>query len=125
MRLTITTAIQARWAHRVDDLIHSHAWTVGATVEGEPDCDKVVPADDLERILFDTVKPWTGHYLTHEDVGPWRHLGPLVWAREPTVEEIARQLWAEIAPQVPDLVEVSLEESHEFDRCRTVRLSRD
>lgn len=123
--MTITAAIQARWAHRVDGLIHSHAWTVTATVAGDPDADKVFPADDLELILHDTVKPWTGHYLTHEDVGAWRHFGPIVWDREPTVEEIVRHLWHAIEPQLPDLVEVSLEESNEFDRCRTVRLRRD
>ena len=37
MKLTITAAIQARWGHRVDGLIHTHAWTVEATVEGPAD----------------------------------------------------------------------------------------
>ena len=53
MRLTITAAIHARWGHRVDGLIHTHAWTVEATLVGPADCDKVFPADDLEALLAD------------------------------------------------------------------------
>ena len=97
MKLTMTAAIQARWAHRVDGLIHSHAWTVEATVEGPPNADKVIPADDLEQLLRDHVQPWVGHYLTDEDVGPWQTYTPLVWDREPTVEEIVRHLWQGLA----------------------------
>ena len=74
MKLTITAAIHARWGHRVDGLIHTHAWTLEATVEGDPDCDKVYPVDDLEYLLTATVEPWHGHYLTHEDVGAWKGL---------------------------------------------------
>ncbi len=33
MKLTITASIHARWGHRVDNLIHTHAWTVEATLE--------------------------------------------------------------------------------------------
>lgn len=124
MHLTITTAIQARWGHRVDGLIHTHAWTVEATVEGPIDVPKVMPADDLERILGETVASWSGHYLTDEDVGTWKGYEPLLWDKEATVEEIVRRLWAELDRQVPGLVEVALVESSEFDRCRTVRLSR-
>ncbi len=124
MKMTITAAIQARWAHRVDDLVHSHAWTVAATVTGDPEGDRVYPADDLEALLAQTVEPWRGRYLTTLDIGPWKDFEPLVWEREPTVEEIVRHLWAELAPQVPGLESVSLEEANEFDRCRTVRLTR-
>ncbi len=65
MRLTITAEVTARWGHRVDGLIHSHAWTVGATVEGPADASIIIPADELEAILLRKVQPWTGHYLTH------------------------------------------------------------
>ena len=68
MKLTITASIHARWGHRVDDLIHTHAWTVEATLEGPVDSKKVYPADDLEKILTDAVEPWSGHYLTKKDV---------------------------------------------------------
>jgi 6-pyruvoyl-tetrahydropterin synthase len=122
MNLTMTAAIQARWAHRVNGLIHSHAWTVEATVEGPADADKVIPADDLEKLLRDHVQPWIGHYLTDEDVGQWQTYTPLVWDREPTVEEIVRHLWRELEVEVDGLVEVALIESTEFDRSRTVRL---
>ena len=125
MRLTITAAINARWGHRVDGLIHSHAWTVSATVEGPADAQIVIPADELEEILLHTVEPWTGHYLTHEDLGRWKNFEPLVWDREPTVEEIARRLWDALAKRVDGLVEVALVEATEFDRTRTVRLSRE
>ena len=118
----MTAAIQARWAHRVDGLIHSHAWTVEATVEGPADVDKVIPADDLERLLQHHVGQWVGHYLTNEDVGVWQSYTPLVWDREPTVEEIVRQLWRELEAEVEGLVEVALHESTDFDRSRTVRL---
>ncbi len=124
MKLTMTAAIHARWGHRVDGLNHTHAWTVEATVEGPPDCDKVVPADDLEKVLTDAVSQWQGRYLTNEDVGTWKGYEPLVWNREATVEEITRRLWDVIEPQVPGLVEVALGEASEFDRCRTVRLRR-
>jgi 6-pyruvoyl-tetrahydropterin synthase len=124
MKLTMTAAVHARWGHRVDGLIHTHAWGVEATVAGDPDCDKVFPADDLEALLLEAVGPWHGHYLTREDVGEWKGYQPLVWDREPTVEEIARHLWDGLDPIVPGLVEVALVESDEFDRCRTVRLSR-
>lgn len=123
MKLTITAAVHARWGHRVDGLIHTHAWTVEATVAGPPDCDKIIPADDLERLLLESVEPWHGHYLTHEDVGEWKGYKPLVWTREPTVEEIVRRLWGRLEPIVPGLTEVALVESTEFDRCRTVRLA--
>lgn len=123
MKLTITAAIHARWGHRVDGLIHTHAWTVGATLTGPPDCDKVFPADDLERTLAEAVAPWQGRYLTDLDVGPWKGYEPLVWPREPTVEEIVRVLWARLEPIVPGLVEVSLVESTEFDRYRRVTLA--
>ena len=122
MKRTITAAINARWGHRVDGLIHSHAWTVEATVEGPADAHIVIPADELEQILLDTVEPWVGHYLTNEDLGQWKNFQPLVWDREPTVEEIVRRLWDAIQPQVDGLVEVALVEAHEFDRTRTVRL---
>ena len=124
MKLTMTAAIHARWGHRVDGLIHTHAWGVEATVAGNPDCEKVFPADDLEALLVHAVEPWRGRYLTREDVGEWKGYQPLVWDREPTVEEIARHLWEGLDPIVPGLVEVALVESDEFDRCRTVRLSR-
>lgn len=123
MKLTMTVSIHARWAHRVDALIHSHAWTVEATVTGPPDAAMVMPADDLEAILAEAVRPWQGRYLTHEDLGPWKRFEPLVWDVEPTVEEIARRLWAEIEPDVPGLDSIALVESTEFDRCRTVRLA--
>lgn len=122
MKLTITAAVHARWGHRVDGLIHTHAWTVEATLEGPDDCDKVFPADDLERTLLDAVEPWQGHYLTVEDVGEWKGFQPIVWDREPTVEEIVRRLWHELDERLPGLTEVALVESTEFDRCRTVRL---
>lgn len=121
----MTAAIQARWAHRVDGLIHSHAWTVEATVEGPPDADKVIPADDLEALLHEQVDPWVGHYLTDEDCGPWQSYTPLVWSREPTVEEIVRHIWEALDLRVDGLVEVALHESTEFDRSRTVRLGRE
>jgi 6-pyruvoyl-tetrahydropterin synthase len=124
MKLTITAAIHARWGHRVDGLIHTHAWGVEATVAGDPDCEKVYPADDLEALLVKAVEPWRGKYLTNEDVGEWKGYEPLVWIREPTVEEIARHMWEELDPVVPGLVEIALVESDEFDRARTVRLSR-
>lgn len=123
MQLTITASIHARWGHRVDGLIHTHAWTVEATLEGPADCDKVFPADDLERVLHQAVEPWTGRYLTHEDVGEWKGYAPVIWEREPTVEEIVRHLWGELEPSLPGLQSVALVESTEFDRCRTVRLS--
>jgi 6-pyruvoyl-tetrahydropterin synthase len=124
MKLTITASIHARWGHRVDGLVHTHAWGVEATVAGDPESEKVYPADDLEALLIHAVEPWTGRYLTHDDVGEWKGYLPLVWDREPTVEEIARRLWDELDVVVPGLVEVALVESQEFDRCRTVRLSR-
>jgi len=123
VKLTITAAIHARWGHRVDGLIHTHAWTVEATLEGPADCDKVFPADDLERILSEAVEAWQGCYLTKEDVGPWKGYEPLVWDREPTVEEIVRVLWTHLEGRVPGLTEVAVVESTEFDRCRTVRLA--
>lgn len=122
MQLTITARIQARWGHRVDGLIHSHAWTVEATVVGPADADIVMPADDLEELLHAEVAPWAGHYLTDTDIGPWKSFRPIVWDREPTVEEIVRRLWASIDPKVVGLMEVALTESSEFDRSRTVRL---
>ena len=124
VQLTITAAIHARWGHRVDHLIHTHAWEVEATVEGDIDAEKVFPADDLEAILRDTVEPWAGRYLTNEDVGDWKGYSALVWDREATVEEIVRHLWTQLEKRVPGLVEVALKESTEFDRNRTVRLSR-
>lgn len=125
MKMTMSAAIQARWGHRVDDLIHTHAWTVSATVAGDPECDKVVPADDLEALLAEVVEPWRGRYLTNDDVGEWKGYAPLVWDREPTVEEVVRRLWAMLEPRLPGLTEVALEEASEFDRCRVVRLSAD
>lgn len=122
MSMTLTASVHARWGHRVDGLIHTHAWIVEATVRGPADSNMVFPADDLEEILTKAVEPWSGRYLTDVDVGAWKRLQPLMWDREPTVEEIARQIWTLVDPQVPDLREVALVESTEFDRCRTVRL---
>ena len=123
LHLTMTAAIHARFAHRVDGLMHSHPWSVEATVEGPTDAARVMPADDLEALLRDLVEPWRGHYLTDTDVGEWKGYQPLVWDREPTVEEIARRLWDQLAASVPGLVSLGVVESTEFDRCRTVRLS--
>jgi 6-pyruvoyl-tetrahydropterin synthase len=123
MRLTITAAIHVRFAHRVDGLVHSHPWSVEATVEGPADASKVMPADDLEAILQQTLEGWRGHYLTDTDVGEWKGYVPLVWDTEPTVEEIARRLWDQLIAVVPDMVSLALVESTEFDRSRTVRLS--
>jgi 6-pyruvoyl-tetrahydropterin synthase len=124
LHLTITAAIHARWAHRVDGFIHSHPWSVEATVEGPTDAEKVMPADDLEEILQRLVEPWRHKYLTDTDVGEWKGYEPLVWDREPTVEEIARRLWEQADELVPGLVSIAVVESTEFDRCRTVRLTR-
>ena len=124
LQLTITAAIHARWAHRVDGLVHSHPWSVEATVTGPSDAHVVIPADDLEELLYQLVEPWQGHYLTDTDVGRWKGYDPLVWDVEPTVEEIARRLWVQLDERVPGLQSVALVESAEFDRCRTVRLSR-
>ncbi|MGF1596510.1 MAG: 6-pyruvoyl tetrahydropterin synthase family protein [Acidimicrobiales bacterium] len=122
MRLTMTAAVTARWGHRVGGLIHTHAWTVEATVEGPCDAPMVFPADDLERILSETVRPWEHHYLTDTDVGRWKGYDPIVWDREPTVEEISRRLWECLTPEVPGLASLALIESTEFDRCRRVQL---
>lgn len=124
MSLTLTASVHARWGHRVDGLIHTHAWVLEATVRGHADSPKVFPADDLEALLLTVVEPWRGHYLTDTDVGPWKGFTPLVWDREPTVEEIARQIWHAVEPQVPDLRCIALVESTEFDRCRRVELSK-
>lgn len=125
MKMMLSASIKARWGHRVDGLIHTHAWTVSARVAGHPGCDRVIPADDLERLLASAVDPWRGRYLTHEDVGEWKGYLPIVWDREPTVEEIVRRLWAVLIDQVPGLCAVALEEASEFDRCRVVELSRE
>lgn len=129
MKLTITASIHARWGHRVDGLIHSHAWKLAASIRGDVDCDKVFPADDLEELLRTVVEPWCGHYLTSEDVGRWKGFEPLVWDREPTVEEIVRRVWYRLDGELAThhevvLEEVSLEEAEEFDRCRVVSLTR-
>jgi 6-pyruvoyl-tetrahydropterin synthase len=124
MQLTMSVAIHARFAHRVDGLIHSHPWSVEATVQGPADIDRVMPADDLEAILARVLDPWRGKYLTDTDIGPWKGYEPLVWDREPTVEEIARRLWAQLDDEVPGLVEIAVKESTEFDRSRVVRLTR-
>jgi 6-pyruvoyl-tetrahydropterin synthase len=125
MKMTISASIKARWGHRVDGLIHTHAWTVSATVEGDPDGDLVYPADDLEELLAKTVEPWRGRYLTNQNVGEWKGYSPLLWDREPTVEEIVRQLWTQLDSELDGLASVSLEEASEFDRCRVVCLTRD
>jgi len=125
MSLTLTASVHARWGHRVDGLIHTHAWVVEATVRGPADAKKVFPADDLESILLAAVEPWRGHYLTDTDVGEWKGFRPIVWDAEPTVEEITRRLWAIVDPQVPDLRAIALVESTEFDRCRRVELRKD
>jgi len=124
LQLTMTAVIHARWAHRVDGLIHSHPWGLEATVEGPADAQIVIPADELEQILTDLVEPWRGRYLTDEDVGEWKGYLPLVWDREPTVEEIARRLWATLDRQIEGLKSLAVTESTEFDRSRTVRLTR-
>lgn len=123
MRLTMTAGIHARFAHRVDGLVHSHPWSIEATVEGPADAAKVMPADDLEHLLQQAVEPWRGRYLTDEDIGPWKGYTPVVWDAEPTVEEIARRLWHHLSADVPGLVSLAVVESTEFDRSRTVRLS--
>lgn len=123
MKLTMTAAITARWGHRVDGLVHTHAWTIEATVEGPCDAAKVMPADDLEQLLRESVAPWIGHYLTDLDVGEWKGYEPIVWDREPTVEEIVRRLWDCVSARAPGLCSIALVEAHDFDRCRTVRLS--
>ena len=97
----MTAAIHARFAHRVDGLVHSHPWSIEATVEGPADAAKVMPADDLEQLLHDLVEPWRGHYLTDTDLGHWKGYEPLVWDTEPTVEEIARRLWDRLVGDVP------------------------
>ncbi|MFV0307381.1 MAG: 6-carboxytetrahydropterin synthase [Desertimonas sp.] len=124
LHLTMTAAIHARWAHRVDGLVHSHPWNLEATVEGPADAQIVIPADELERLLGELVAPWRGKYLTDEDVGPWKGYEPLVWDREPTVEEIARRLWSQLDAQVDGLRSLAVTEATEFDRSRTVRLTR-
>ena len=123
LRLTMTAGIHARFAHRVDGLVHSHPWSVEATVEGPADAAKVMPADDLEAVLQGALEEWRGKYLTDEDLGPWKGYEPLLWDAEPTVEEIARRLWDRLAAEVPGLVSLAVHESTEFDRSRTVRLS--
>lgn len=123
LKLTITAGVTARWGHRVGGLIHTHAWVLEATVEGPAEAPIVYPADDLEHVLAEAVRPWDRHYLTHEDVGDWKGYTPIVWDREPTVEEIARRLWDHLAVIVPNLTSIALVESTEFDRSRTVRLA--
>lgn len=123
LRLTMTAAIHTRFAHRVDGLVHSHPWSIEATVEGPADAAKVMPADDLEAVLHGAVEPWRGKYLTDQDLGPWKGYEPLLWDAEPTVEEIARRLWVRLAAEVPGLVSLAVHESSEFDRSRTVRLT--
>jgi 6-pyruvoyl-tetrahydropterin synthase len=129
MKMTISASIHARWGHRVDGLVHSHAWKVSATVEGPADCHKVIPADDLERLLAEVVEPWRGHYLTNTDVGNWKGFVPLVLDREPTVEEIVRRIWEQVERELATvdgvaLQSIALEEASEFDRCRVVTLHR-
>jgi len=123
MKLTMSAAITARWGHRVGGLIHTHAWTFEATVTGPTDAAMVMPVDELEHILCELVEPWRQCYLTDADMGEWYGLQPIVWEREPTVEEIARHLWHVLNRRVSGLDSIALTESTEFDRCRTVRLA--
>ena len=125
LHLTMTAAIHTRFAHRVDGLVHSHPWSIEATVEGPADAAKVMPADDLEQLLHDLVEPWRGPALPAVDLGHGKGYEPLLWDTEPTVEEIARRLWDHLAEEVPGLVSLAVVESTEFDRTRTVRLSVD
>lgn len=127
--MTISASIHARWAHRVDGLVHSHAWRIAASLTGPVEAERIYPADDLEAVLAHVVEPWRGRYLTVDDVGPWKGFEPLVWENEPTVEEIVRRVWHDLDrhfADVPDveLTSVTLEEAAEFDRCRVVTLSR-
>jgi 6-pyruvoyl-tetrahydropterin synthase len=129
LTMTLQASIHARWGHRVDGLIHTHAWKVSAVIEGHAECDKVFPADDLEQLLTDVVAPWQGKYLTHEDIGTWKGFVPLVWDHEPTVEEIVRRIFSAVDDVIArhdgvSLREVALEEASEFDRCRVVTLRR-
>ncbi len=123
MKLAMSAAITARWGHRVGGLIHTHAWTFEATVAGAPDAAMVMPIDDLEHTLCEIVEPWKQHYLTDEDMGEWYGCEPIVWDREPTVEEIARHLWELLNQRVSGLQSIALTESTEFDRCRTVHVA--
>ena len=125
MRLTMTAGIHARFAHRVDGLVHSHPWLIEATVEGPADAAKVMPADDLEAILQARRRVLARQVPDRR--GPrsrGRGTSPLVWDAEPTVEEIARRLWDHLLTRIPTgLVSLAVVESTEFDRSRTVRLS--
>ena len=64
-------------------------------------------------------------FLTKKDVGIWKGYKPLIWAKEPTVEEITRNLWNNLSEKIPTLTGVSLIESSEFDRCRKVSLTKN
>ena len=79
----------------------------------------------MEKILTEVIEPWSGYYLTQKDVGIWKGYKPLIWDREPTVEEITRNLWDHLSEKIPSLIGVSLVESSEFDRCRKVSLTKN
>ena len=124
MRLTMTAGIHARFAHRVDGLVHSHPWLIEATVEGPADAAKVMPADDLEAILQHAVDGWRGKYLTDEDLGPWKgYVAARVGRRTDGRGDRPPALGPPQRGRSPSLVSLAVVESTEFDRSRTVRLS--
>ena len=78
-----------------------------------------------EQCVIAGTDPTKPHKKDEKDVGIWKGYKPLIWDREPTVEEITRNLWDHLSEKIPSLIGVSLVESSEFDRCRKVSLTKN
>ena len=125
LHLTMTAAIHARFAHRVDGLVHSHPWSIEATVEGPADAAKVMPADDLEALLHELVEPWRGRYLTDADLGDWKGYSRSCGTPSRRSRRSPGGCGTSSTPTCPGWCRSAVVESTEFDRCRTVRLTVD
>ena len=107
--LALSATIQERWGLQLGrEGPYTDAWAITATVEGSPN-EQVMPVDDLESILREVVTPWKGRYLTQRmDALPFEDADPIVWLREPTGEQMVRELWAALRRRLPHLKSLEL-----------------
>ncbi|MHC4552462.1 MAG: 6-pyruvoyl trahydropterin synthase family protein [Planctomycetota bacterium] len=111
LETTFKAEHQLAFANGAREPLHEHEWKVNVAVSGEKldDNDLLIDFEELKMLVEATLLDFRGKRL--EAVGHFEH-------RNTSAENVARILYEEIAPKLPDTVRLDYVEITEAPGCR-------
>lgn len=87
--------------------LHGHSWVMAVEVGGKslhtvgPKQGMVTDYSDISRVVKPLIEGYLDHYYLNESTG----------LENPTSEELARWVYSELRPSIPNLVSVTIKET--------------